>query len=89
MPAWDGELLELRGDEALCVFVSARRALGAAVDLGRVPPRLGRRRTLSQGVGIGLDAGEALPTDGGYRGGALNLAARPLQSRATGRDPCQ
>ena len=28
------------------------------------------------GVGVGLDAGEAVPTEGGYRGGALNLAAR-------------
>src|SRR5205085_1213624 len=28
------------------------------------------------GVGIGLDVGEAVPVDGGYRGGALNLAAR-------------
>lgn len=27
-------------------------------------------------MGIGLDAGEAVPVDGGYRGGALNLAAR-------------
>src|SRR5262249_22123726 len=27
-------------------------------------------------VGIGLDAGEAVPVEGGYRGGALNLAAR-------------
>jgi class 3 adenylate cyclase len=82
MPAWDGELLELRGDEALCVFVSARRALGAAVDLqGRFRRGSAGGAPLPQGVGIGLDAGEALPTDGGYRGGALNLAAR-LCSRA-------
>ena len=27
-------------------------------------------------VGIGLDAGEAVEVEGGYRGGALNLAAR-------------
>ncbi len=27
-------------------------------------------------VGIGLDAGEAIPVEGGYRGAALNLAAR-------------
>ena len=27
-------------------------------------------------VGIGLDAGEAVPVEGGYRGAALNLAAR-------------
>ncbi len=81
MPAWDGELLELRGDEALCVFVSARRALGAAVNLQARFRRPAGGTPLPLGVGIGLDAGEALPTDGGYRGGALNLAAR-LCSRA-------
>jgi hypothetical protein len=27
-------------------------------------------------IGIGLDAGEAVPIEGGYRGGALNTAAR-------------
>ena len=32
--------------------------------------------SLPLAVGIGLDAGEAVPVDGGYRGGALNLAAR-------------
>src|SRR5918995_3751814 len=31
---------------------------------------------LPLGVGIGLDAGEAVPVEAGYRGGALNLAAR-------------
>ncbi len=81
MPAWDGDLLELRGDEALCVFVSARRALGAAVDLQARFRRPAGGAPLPLGVGIGLDAGEALPTEGGYRGGALNLAAR-LCSRA-------
>ena len=29
----DGRVLELRGDEALCVFASARQAIRAAVDL--------------------------------------------------------
>jgi class 3 adenylate cyclase len=77
VPGFEGELLELRGDEALCVFSSARQALRAGVALQR------RLRTpvegltvLPLGVGIGLDAGEAVPTEGGYRGSALNLAAR-------------
>jgi class 3 adenylate cyclase len=70
--AHEGFLLELRGDEALCVFVSARHALRAAVDLQQ------RVRALAwpRGIGIGLDAGEAIPVEGGYRGSALNLAAR-------------
>src|SRR5689334_2492679 len=73
----DGRLVELRGDEAMCVFFSARQALRAAVDLQRglrAAPKGSERFPL--GVGIGLDAGEAVPTDGGYRGTALNLAAR-------------
>ena len=80
------ELLELRGDEALCVFGSARRALAAAVELQR------RLRTaedgspaLPVGVGAGLDAGEAVPTQDGYRGGALNLAARLCSVAAPGQ----
>ncbi|MGI8620788.1 MAG: ABC transporter substrate-binding protein [Actinomycetota bacterium] len=72
-----GQLLELRGDEALAVFTSARGALRAAVELQarlRTPTESGP--PLALGVGIGLDAGEAVPIEGGYRGGALNLAAR-------------
>jgi ABC-type transport system substrate-binding protein/class 3 adenylate cyclase/streptogramin lyase len=72
-----GVLVELRGDEALVAFSSARDALRAAVDL----QRRSREETddgpaLPLGLGIGLDSGEAVPTEGGYRGGALNLAAR-------------
>ena len=83
-PSFDGELLELRGDEAMCVFSSARQALRAAVEIQRrlrTPGELGE--TLPLAVGIGLDAGEAVPTEGGYRGSALNLAAR-LCSHAGG-----
>src|SRR6266511_502383 len=72
-----GEVVELRGDEALAVFSSARQAVRAAVELqttfadeSKLDPSLPLR------VGIGLDAGEAVPVQGGYRGAALNLAAR-------------
>jgi class 3 adenylate cyclase len=77
VPIFGGELLELRGDEALCVFGSARQALRAAVELQRslrTPADGGNVFPL--GVGVGLDAGEAVPTEGGYRGRALNAAAR-------------
>lgn len=72
-----GRLLELRGDEALCVFASAREAIRAAVDLQQrfVDATLDEPE-LPLTVGIGLDAGEAVAVQGGYRGGALNLAAR-------------
>jgi WD40 repeat protein/DNA-binding SARP family transcriptional activator/class 3 adenylate cyclase len=75
--ARDGSVIELRGDEALAAFRSPRQAIRAAVEL--------QRRFLEETltapdlplpVGIGLDAGEAVPVGGGYRGGALNLAAR-------------
>ena len=70
-------MIELRGDEALAVFASAREALRAAVDLQLVlADEVELDRSLPLRVGIGIDAGEAVPVDGGYRGGALNLAAR-------------
>src|SRR6266480_2454909 len=66
-----------RGDEALAVFDSARQALRAASDLQeRFVTETVADPSLPLAVGIGLDAGEAVPVDGGYRGGALNLAAR-------------
>jgi len=72
-----GTLLELRGDEALCVFSSAREAIRAAVDLQeRFVDETLEQPELPLTVGIGLDAGEAVAVQGGYRGGALNLAAR-------------
>ena len=71
----------MRGDEALVVFASARQALRAAVEVQRRC-----RIELPLGVGIGLDAGEAVPLPGGgYRGGALNLAARLCSIAAPGQ----
>src|SRR3954454_3930600 len=73
----DGSLIELRGDEALAVFDSARQAIRAAIDLQRrFVESTVAEPNLPLGVGIGLDAGEAVAVDGGFRGGALNLAAR-------------
>ncbi len=72
-----GTLVELRGDEALAVFDSARQALRAASELQeQFVAETVADPSLPLAVGIGLDAGEAVPVDGGYRGGALNLAAR-------------
>lgn len=72
-----GKVIELRGDEALCVFTSPRQAIRAAVELQeRFVEETLADPALPLGVGIGLDAGEAVPVEGGYRGGALNLAAR-------------
>ena len=79
-----GEVVELRGDEALCVFPSARQALRAAVAMQvRFRDRRDDEPVFPLGVGIGVAVGEAVRVEGGYRGGALNLAAR-LCSLATG-----
>jgi branched-chain amino acid transport system substrate-binding protein len=63
--------LEVTGDEGLAVFDSARTALRCAVALQN---RFDDGFEL--GVGMGLDAGEAVPVQGGFRGTALNLASR-------------
>jgi WD40 repeat protein/class 3 adenylate cyclase len=75
--AHGGGLIELRGDEALAVFDSARQAIRTAIELQRrfVDETVADPR-IPLAVGIGLDAGEAVPVEDGYRGGALNLAAR-------------
>jgi class 3 adenylate cyclase/WD40 repeat protein len=75
--AWGGQLVELRGDEALAVFDSPRDALRAALDLqGAFAAETRLDGDLPLTVGIGLDAGEAVPVGEGYRGAALNVAAR-------------
>jgi class 3 adenylate cyclase len=72
-----GQVLELRGDEALVVFGSPRSAIRGAVALQRrYVEETVANPSLPLTVGIGLDAGEAVAVEGGFRGGALNVAAR-------------
>jgi DNA-binding NarL/FixJ family response regulator/class 3 adenylate cyclase len=72
-----GSLVELRGDEALVAFDSPRQAIAAAIDLqSRFVDAALEQPELPLFVGIGLDAGEAVSVEEGFRGGALNLAAR-------------
>jgi predicted ATPase/class 3 adenylate cyclase len=72
-----GRVLELRGDEALCVFSSARRALECAVSLQAAFDQAAvDDATLPVKAGIGVDVGEAVSVKGGYRGSVLNVAAR-------------
>jgi class 3 adenylate cyclase len=85
--AHDGGLVEVRGDEALVVFTSARQAIRAAVDL---QVKFGDAAVGETGiplkVGIGIDSGEAVEvSDGSFRGASLNVAAR-LCARAHGGD---
>jgi predicted ATPase/class 3 adenylate cyclase len=80
-----GEVYELVGDQAVAVFTSARQALRASVALQQ---RMAEERAADPSfpvtIGIGLDAGEAVPVEGGYRGGPLNLAARLCARAAAG-----
>ena len=71
-PQHRGTLQELRGDEALVVFDSARAALRFALALQAAVAD----EALARPVGVGLDAGEAVAVEDGFRGGALNRAAR-------------
>jgi WD40 repeat protein/DNA-binding SARP family transcriptional activator/class 3 adenylate cyclase len=86
----DGSVVELRGDEGLAVFRSPRGAIKTAVELqARFLQETATHPDLPLPVGIGLDVGEAVVVEGGYRGGALNLAghlcseARPGEILAT------
>jgi len=75
--AWGGQVVETRGDEALAVFESTRRAIRAAVELqSAFEDETAADPSYPLHVGMGLDAGEAVAVGDGYRGGALNLAAR-------------
>jgi peptide/nickel transport system substrate-binding protein len=77
VPGFGGTVVELRGDEALCVFGSPRQSLRAAIALQhRFVEHTAEDVTLPLTVGIGMDVGEAVRAEEGYRGGALNLAAR-------------
>ena len=83
--AGGGRLVELRGDEALAAFDSARRAIRTAIELQkRFVEQTVADPSLPLAVGIGLDAGEAVPVTDGYRGAALNLAARLCSLAAPG-----
>jgi class 3 adenylate cyclase len=82
--AHGGRVIEIRGDEALAVFTSARQAIRAGVDLQGRFEEEEANSDLPIRVGIGIESGEAVELrDGSFRGGALNVAAR-LCGRAHG-----
>lgn len=82
--AHGGGIVEIRGDEGLAVFGSARQAIRAAIDLQDQFEEEMVGEDFPLRVGIGIDSGEAVQLeDGSYRGAALNVAAR-LCARAHG-----
>ncbi len=81
--ARDGEVLELRGDEALAVFTSPAQAVRAATELiAACAEESAEHPTLPLAIGVGVALGEAVAVESGFRGAALNTAAR-LCSKAT------
>jgi hypothetical protein len=84
-----GKVLELRGDEALAVFGSPRQALKAALELhDRIADGSHSKDVGPFSIGIGIDAGEAVAVDTGFRGGALNTAARLCSLARPGETLC-
>jgi serine/threonine-protein kinase len=69
---FDGRVMATHGDEVVSVFESPRRALRAALGIQAAVVADG----FPLGVGVGLDAGEAVEVGDDYHGGALNIAAR-------------
>ena len=57
-------MVEIRGDEALVVFTSARQAIRTAVDLQKqFDEETELDDALPMRVGIGIDSGEAAPLE--------------------------
>jgi class 3 adenylate cyclase len=79
-------VIELRGDEALAVFVSAAQAVRAALELVAIcEEEAAAEGGLPVLVGVGIDSGEAVPVEEGYRGAALNTAARLCSQASAGQ----
>ena len=68
------------GDEVVAVFESPRRALRASLAIHTAIAADG----FPLGVGIGIDAGEAVEVGDDFRGGALNMAARLCSAAGAG-----
>ncbi len=81
-----GEVIELRGDEALAVFTSPVQAVRAAIELlAACVEEEAADPTLPLHVGVGIDVGEAVPVEDGFRGSPLNAAARLCSVAAAGQ----
>jgi WD40 repeat protein/class 3 adenylate cyclase len=80
-----GRVIELRGDEALAVFTSTPQAVRAALEFqATCVEETAADPALPLTVGIGIDVGEAIPVEEGFRGVALNTAARLCSKAVAG-----
>jgi WD40 repeat protein/class 3 adenylate cyclase len=81
-----GEVIELRGDEVFAVFDSTRQAVRAAVELQLLcAEETEADPAFPLLIGIGIDTGTAVPVEDGYRGVAINLAARLCSAAGAGQ----
>lgn len=81
-----GRVIELRGDEALAVFDSTPQAVRAGLEFQEAcREATSEDPELPLPAGIGVDCGEAIPVEDGYRGIALNMAARLCSKAAAGQ----
>ncbi len=84
--ARSGRVIELRGDEVLAVFTSPAQAVRAAVELQLAcAEETDADPAFPFLVGVGIDTGAAVPVEDGYRGVALNLAARLCSAAGAGQ----
>lgn len=84
--ARSGRVIELRGDEALAVFATPAQAVRAAIELVALcEEEAAAQPDLPLLVGVGIDLGEAVPVEEGFRGAALNTAARLCSQAAAGQ----
>ena len=81
-----GRVVEVRGDEVLAVFTGAGQAVRAAVELAAA---CAEERELDASLpllaGAGVEIGEAVTVGEGFRGAALNTAARLCSRAAAGQ----
>ena len=81
-----GRVLGLRGDEAFAAFTSARQAVKAGLEIDLAcAEESAAHPDFPIPVGIGIDFGEAVPVEDGYRGAAINMAARLCSKAVAGQ----
>jgi class 3 adenylate cyclase len=79
-----GRVVEVRGDEVMAVFESPEHAIRAAVELVALCGEEIDGDELPLLAGVGIETGPAVAVGEGFRGAALNTAARLCSAAAAG-----
>lgn len=80
----DGRVVEVRGDEVMAVFATPVHAVRAALELLELCEEEIVSSDLPLVAGVGIEAGPAVEVGEGFRGAALNTAARLCSAAAGG-----